>query len=74
MRRETTRVPFLHIVLYQVRLDELGECEPVCDPSLPSKPLERVTRILLRSESTSLHTLRVAAAGPVSVRPQTFAV
>jgi hypothetical protein len=67
----------LHIVLSQVRLDELGEREPPRDPPLLSKPLqlalERLACVLLGGEPTPLHTLRVAAAGPEAVRPEPLA-
>src|SRR5207248_8881006 len=64
----------LHIVLGQVRLDELGKRQPSCDPAIPSKPLElalaRIARILLRGEPAPLDAPRVAPAGPIAVRPQ----
>jgi hypothetical protein len=68
----------LHIVLGQVRLNKLRERESARDPSLPSKPLElaleSITRVLLGNEPSALNALRVAAAGPVAVRPQPLAV
>jgi len=43
------------------------------DPPLPPKPLklalERVTRILLGSESAALNALGFAPTGPVAIRP-----
>ena len=64
-------------MLREIGLDEFGERQPACDPSLPPKPLKlalkRVTRVLLRGEPATLDTLGVAAAGPVAVRPQPFA-
>src|SRR5712691_7154291 len=66
----------LDVVLRQVGLDELGEREPTHDPSLPPKPLELtlecVTRVLLGGEPATLDALGVAAACPVTVRPQPF--
>jgi hypothetical protein len=55
-------------MLGQVRLDDLGECEPPRDPSLPSKPLElaleRLTCVPLGGESATLDALGAAPAGP----------
>jgi hypothetical protein len=67
----------LHVVLRQVRLDELGEREPARDPPLTSKPLElaleRVTRVPLRGKPATLDALGVAPACAEAIRPQPLA-
>src|SRR5438093_11030958 len=64
-------------MLFEVCLDEFSEREFPRDPLLSSKPfqlmIKRVARVLLGSEAATLHALRVAAAGPVAIRPQPLA-
>ena len=68
----------LHVMLSQIRLDELRQRQPARDPALAPHPLElaieRIARVLLAREPATLHSLRVSATGPVAERPQPLTI
>jgi hypothetical protein len=65
------------VVLGQVLLDELGEGDlrqRVAPMQIVEGAVQRLLRLVLCRESTSLQTLRAATVEPVAIRPQRLAV
>jgi hypothetical protein len=67
----------LHIMLSEIRLDQLGERQAARDPALTTNTieltLERRFCVLLGCESATLHAPRTSAGDAVAIRPEWFA-